>query len=409
MRINDDVEKTWCPVMDSIVIEHLAAKKKSLRLAIVTETYPPEVNGVALSLSRFVEGLAHLNHEIQLVRPRQRDDGLQSEAPDIEELLTTGLPIPNYPNLKMGLPAKKRLVAQWTVRRPDLVHIVTEGPLGWSALEAARKLKIPVSSDFRTNFHSYSQHYGIGWLKRPIMGYLRKFHNRTLLTTVPTEHMRRELSGAGFRNVRVLSRGVNASLFSPTRRSSALRSQWGVTDDHFTMVHVGRLAAEKNLDVLMRAYSRLREIDDRVRLVMVGDGPERIDLEKRFPEVIFSGVRRGEDLAEHYASADLFVFPSLTETFGNVTLEAMASALPVVAFDYAAAAQYVTGSSGDLAPFGNGEAFIRGCESLHKRYRSDPAGYEQMRSAAQERAARENWPVVVAHFESLLLDIARHH
>lgn len=395
--------------MDTIVIETLATKKKSLRLAIVTETYPPEVNGVALSLSRFVEGLSQLNHEIQLVRPRQKDDAQKVAASDIEEVLTPGLPIPKYPNLKMGLPAKKRLVEQWTMRRPDLVHIVTEGPLGWSALEAARKLKIPVSSDFRTNFHSYCQHYGIGWLKRPIMGYLRKFHNRTQLTTVPTEYMRQVLTTAGFKNVRVLSRGVNAGLFSPKKRSSGMRTQWGVTDDQFIVIYVGRLAAEKNLEVLVGAYARLRQIDDRVRLVMVGEGPERAELEKCHPEMIFSGFRRGEELAEHYASADLFVFPSLTETFGNVTLEAMASGLPVVAFDYAAAAQYVTNKNGYLAPIDNADAFVKGCELLHDCYNNDPTRYAWMRSDARRRAARENWPAVVAHFESLLLDVAQHH
>lgn len=393
--------------MDSIVIENLATKRKSLRLAIVTETYPPEVNGVALSLSRFVEGLSQLNHEIQLVRPRQQDDGQKPLAGEIEEVLTTGLPIPKYPNLKMGLPAKKRLVGQWTMRRPDLVHIVTEGPLGWSALEAARKLKIPVSSDFRTNFHSYSQHYGIGWLKRPIVGYLRKFHNKTALTTVPTEHMRRELSGFGFKNVRVLSRGVNAALYSPEKRSPALRATWGVSDENFTMVHVGRLAAEKNLQLLIKAYTGLRQLDARVRLVMVGDGPELAGLQQRFPEIIFSGVRHGEDLAAHYASADLFVFPSLTETFGNVTLEAMASGLPVVAFDYAAAAQYVTAESGRLAPLDNDAMFVRGCESLYTRYWNECATYDQMRHASRQRALRESWPVVVEHFESMLLDVVR--
>lgn len=393
--------------MDSIVIEHLAVKRKMLRLAIVTETYPPEVNGVALSLSRFVEGLSQLNHEIQLVRPRQQTDQSTVLGGEIEELLTIGLPIPKYPNLKVGLPAKRRLVSQWTTRRPDLVHIVTEGPLGWSALEAARKLKIPVSSDFRTNFHSYSQHYGIGWLKRPIVGYLRKFHNKTMLTTVPTEHMRRELNSIGFRNVRVLSRGVNAALYSPDRRSTVLRAQWGIMNDDFVMVHVGRLAAEKNLTLLLRAYQSLRASDPSVRLVMVGDGPERALLEQQFPDVIFRGVRHGEDLGAHYASADLFVFPSLTETFGNVTLEAMASGLPVVAFDYAAAAQYVTERSGCLAPLDSEAAFVNACATLHQRYVNDRHTYDQMRGDARERALRESWPVVVQHFESMLLDVAK--
>ena len=392
--------------MESIVIEHLATKRKCLRLAIVTETYPPEVNGVALSLSRFVEGLSELNHEIQLVRPRQNSEVIHASAGKFEEVLTTGLPIPKYPNLKMGLPAKKRLVGQWTTRRPDLVHIVTEGPLGWSALEAAQKLRIPVSSDFRTNFHSYSQHYGIGWLKRPIVGYLRKFHNKTSLTTVPTERMRQDLSGMGFRNVRVLSRGVNATLYSPEKRSNSLRASWGVTDENFTLVHVGRLAAEKNLELLMRSYSSLRQRDKGVRLVMVGDGPESAALKQRFPEVIFAGVRHGEDLAAHYASADLFVFPSLTETFGNVTLEAMASALPIVAFDYAAAAQYVTEPMGRLAPVDDESSFVRACESLHDSYKEDLAAYGMMRHASRSRALRESWPAVVKQFESMLVDLA---
>lgn len=393
--------------MDSIVIEQLAATKKSLRLAIVTETYPPEVNGVALSLSRFVEGLCALNHEIQLVRPKQQSDKDSVPRTELQELLTAGLPIPNYPNLKMGLPAKKRLVSQWTKRRPDLVHIVTEGPLGWSALEAARKLKIPVSSDFRTNFHSYSQHYGIGWLKRPIVSYLKKFHNKTSLTTVPTERMKHELSSLGFKNVRVLSRGVNSELYSPTHRSHALRASWGVGEDDFVIIHVGRIAAEKNLELLIRTYKSILKIDAKVRLVLVGDGPESAQIAAQVPNAILSGVQTGQELAAHYASGDLFVFPSKTETFGNVTLEAMASGLPIVAFDYAAAAQYVTpGQNGMLVPLEHDEAFDKAAIALHKAHAENRIAYDNMRSHARERAVRENWPNVVNQFETMLIQTA---
>ncbi len=393
--------------MDSIVIEHLTAKTRTLRLSIVTETYPPEVNGVALSLSRFVEGLLQLNHDIQLIRPRQHEDRDCRSDSAIEEVLTTGLPIPNYPDLKVGLPAKRRLVAQWTRRRPDLVHIVTEGPLGWSALEAARKLRIPVSSDFRTNFHSYSQHYGIGWLKRPIVGYLRKFHNKTALTTVPTERMRSELSAIGFKNVRVLSRGVNATLYDPARRSESLRTGWGLQADSFTLVHVGRLAAEKNLELLIKAYERLKAKDPKVRLLLVGDGPEKSAVQSRVPDAIFAGMQTGEALAVHYASADLFAFPSKTETFGNVTLEAMASGLPVVAFDYAAAAQYVTTQSGYLADLGRDEDFIRGCMNMHALFSQDGKAFAAMGLSSRTRAERESWPTVVKQFESLLIEATR--
>lgn len=394
--------------MDSIVIEQLATNKKSLRLAIVTETYPPEVNGVAKSLSRFVEGLCALNHEIQLIRPRQHSDRTAVPRSDLQEVLTSGLPIPNYPNLKMGLPAKKRLINHWMKRRPDVVHIVTEGPLGWSALEAAKKLKIPVSSDFRTNFHSYSQHYGIGWLKRPIVGYLKKFHNKTSLTTVPTEHMKLELSRIGFRNVQVLSRGVNSSVYSPEHRSQNLRTSWGVHDDDFVIVHVGRLAAEKNLELLINTYQSVAKLDPRVRLVLVGDGPESSHLAARVPNAIFCGVRLDEDLAAHYASSDLFIFPSKTETFGNVTLEAMASGLPIVAFDYAAAAQYVSpGINGLLVNLASDREFIDATIRLYKVFAERPEDYRKMRVLARDTAVKESWPNVVTQFESMLISTAK--
>ena len=394
--------------MDSIVIEQLATTKKSLRLAIVTETYPPEVNGVAKSLSKFVEGLCELNHEIQLIRPRQDSDKTSIPRMDLQEVLTAGLPIPNYPNLKMGLPAKKRLISQWMKRRPDLVHIVTEGPLGWSALEAARKLKIPVSSDFRTNFHSYSQHYGIGWLKRPIVGYLKKFHNKTSLTTVPTERMKHDLTRIGFKNVQVLSRGVNAALYSPEHRSSSLRASWGVKDEDFVIVHVGRLAAEKNLEMLLSTYQSIARLDPRARLVLVGDGPESANIAARVPNAIFCGVRLDQDLAEHYASSDLFIFPSKTETFGNVTLEAMASGLPIVAFDYAAAAQYVSsGQNGLLVSLDRDHEFNAAAIKLHKVFIENPSGYKQMRTLARETAVKESWPSVVNQFESMLIATAK--
>lgn len=393
--------------MDSIVIEQLAITRKSLRLAIVTETYPPEVNGVAKSLSRFVEGLCELNHEVQLIRPRQDSDKASTPRVDLQEVLTAGLPIPNYPNLKMGLPAKKRLVNQWMKKRPDVVHIVTEGPLGWSALEAARKLKIPVSSDFRTNFHNYSQHYGIGWLKRPIVGYLKKFHNKTALTTVPTERMKLELSNIGFKNVQVLSRGVNAALYSPDHRSYTLRSSWGVTENDFVVLHVGRLAAEKNLDKLVTAYQAIARVESGARLVLVGDGPERAYIASRVPNAIFCGVRLDEDLAAHYASSDLFIFPSKTETFGNVTLEAMASGLPMVAFDYAAAAQYVSnGTNGMLVNLELDDQFDSAAIALHKLFIENRAAYNTMRTLARETAVKESWPSVINQFETMLLNTA---
>ena len=312
--------------------------RRPLFVALVTETYPPEVNGVAMTVARVAEGLRARRHRVQVVRPWQALADT-ARTPGLDEVLVKGVPVPRYPHLKMGLPCTRRLVAQWRHARPDIVHIATEGPLGWSALRAAQRLGLPVTSDFRTNFQAYSRHYGLGWLSQAILAYLRRFHNATRCTMVPTEALRDELEALGFAPVRAVARGVDASRFHPQHRSAQLRASWGATDQTLVVLHVGRLAAEKNLGALLDSYEKIRQLRPDSRLVLVGDGPSRADLERRCPGAVFAGMRTGHELAEHYASGDLFVFPSTTETFGNVTLEAMASGLPVVAYHYAAAAQ----------------------------------------------------------------------
>jgi glycosyltransferase involved in cell wall biosynthesis len=339
-----------------IVVDELQSGRRSLRLAIVTETYPPEINGVSMTIARFVEGLRTRGHDVQLVRPRQDRSDASADA----DVLMRGLPIPRYPHLKMGLPAKNALVKLWSLKRPDVVHIVTEGPLGWSALRAALKLKLPITSDFRTNFHAYSSHYGIGWLKKPIFGYLRKFHNRTLCTMVPTAALARDLDEMGFHNLRVVARGVDTKRFDPAKRSETLRQSWGASPNTPVVVYVGRIAAEKNLNALVAAWMAMRAKRSDMKLVLVGDGPMRRKLEERLPEAFFAGMQRDETLAEHYASGDIFLFPSITETFGNVTAEAMASGLSIVAYNYAAAAQLLRdGESGRLVSCDDTSAFVQ--------------------------------------------------
>jgi glycosyltransferase involved in cell wall biosynthesis len=355
------------PLDDSIVVDDYLPTRRSLRVAMVTETYPPEVNGVAATVARVVEGLRSRGHELQLVRPRQdrQDAGNGDDGDGFVEVLMRGLPIPRYPQLKMGLPSKRALIRLWSGHRPDIVHIVTEGPLGWSALQAATHLKLPMVSDFRTNFHAYSRHYGVGWLRTPVMAYLRKFHNRTACTMVPTENLRSELTAAGFKRLRVVARGVDTQLFDPSRRSEALRASWGAGPDTLVALCVGRLAPEKNLGAVLEAVESMRAADPRTRLVFVGDGPDKARLMQRCPDAVFAGLRRGEDLAAHYASADVFLFPSMTETFGNVVPEAMASGLAVVAYNHAAAGQLVRhGENGLLAALDDGPAFCRAARSL---------------------------------------------
>ena len=385
---------------DQILVEEYPAISPSLRLSVVTETWPPEINGVSLTLAKLVQGLCARNHQVQLIRPRQTrvDQALQHEG--FEELLMRGMPIPRYPQLKLGLPGKRALIEAWTLRRPDLVHIATEGPLGWSALQAARTLRLPITSDFRTNFHAYSEHYGVGWLRKPIAAYLRRFHNLTHLTMVPTQALRSELMSMGFERVQVVARGVDTDLFKPDRRSETLRASWGATPQSTVLLAVGRLAAEKNLDMVLRAFDAMRAVRDDVKLVFVGDGPLRANLQQRCPQAVFAGMQNQQALATYYASADLFLFPSTTETFGNVTIEALASGTAVLAFNTAAAADWVQhDANGWLVPVNDDMAYLQVATDLA----CQPQRIALAGARARAQVARLGWQQIACDVEDLFL------
>lgn len=387
-----------------IIVQQLPAERPALRVAVVTETYPPEVNGVAMTLGRMVDGMRQRMHSVQLIRPRQGNGDAPNRGDGFEEVLKPSLPIPRYASLRMGLPARQALVRAWSLRRPDVVHIITEGPLGWSALQAAAKLKLPVLTNFHTNFHAYTAHYGVAWLKKSILGYLRKFHNRAGATLVPTHQMRDELAADGFQRLRVVSRGVDVELFDPARRCAELRRQWGVGDDGLAVLHVGRLAAEKNLPLVLRAFNAVKTRNPGARLVLVGDGPERRGLEASSPQHVYAGMRTGADLAAHYASGDLFLFPSLTETYGNVTVEAMASGLAVVAYDYAAAREHVRhGENGLTAPCGDADRFV----ALAVELAADPQRRRALGERARATALPLSWENIHDAVEEALWDVIR--
>ena len=383
---------------------NLLAPRRPLRIGVVTETYPPEINGVAFTVARWVEGLRRRSHVVQLVRTRQGDQDAPASGDCPETLRLPGFRIPGYPQLQGGWPARRAVLAQWRRARPDLVHIVTEGPLGYSALRAARRLGIPVSTSFHTNFQQYSRHYRIGWLAAPIMAYLRHFHNQGVQTLVPTGELAEHLQSLGFRRTQVLARGVDTTLFSPHRRDPALRERWGVAPRSLAVLYVGRLAAEKNLELAIAAFQSIRRARPDARLILVGDGPMTSRLRARHPAFVYCGMRQGEDLANHYASADLFLFPSLTETFGNVVLEAMASGLAVAAFDYAAARAHVEpGLSGLLAPFGDADAFVAAATALAR----DADALEAMGQAARRGMARLDSEHIYDRLETLFLSAIR--
>jgi glycosyltransferase involved in cell wall biosynthesis len=385
-----------------IQVSRLGSVKQHFKIAVVTETYPPDINGVAHTLSKIVEGLQSLGHDLWLIRPKQQAQHIAVQTAHFQEVLVKGVPIPFYSELRMGLPAKRELHRLWAKQRPDIVHIATEGPLGWSALQVARKLKLPVSTDFRTNFHAYSQHYGIGWLSGAIRVYLKKFHNRADVTMVPTAMLQQELQAKGFERVQVVPRGVDTSQFSPGYRSPGLRQSWGVADTDKVLMYVGRLAAEKNLGLVVQAYLKAKQLDERTRLVLVGDGPLRESLQQQHPDIVFAGYRSGADLAAHYASADVFVFASLTETFGNVTLEAMASGLAVVAFKHAAAGQCIRhGENGMCVDTESPQDFVQAVCAVVEA----PSLQARLAAQALSTAKTLDWPGVVERTEAVFRQV----
>jgi glycosyltransferase involved in cell wall biosynthesis len=387
-----------------IQVERIGSTRPHLNIAVVTETYPPDINGVAHTLSKIVDGLQRNGHVLWLVRPKQQATDTAISKDRYKEILVKGLPIPFYKQVRMGLPAKRELTRLWSRQRPDIVHIATEGPLGWSALQVAKKLKLPVSTDFRTNFHAYSQHYGIGWLSGAIMAYLKKFHNAAQATMVPTSQLQAELDKVGFKHLSVVPRGVDTDIFSPEHRSDSLRITWGADASTRVLLYVGRLAPEKNLKLVIQTYNNLKRNHPDIKLVLVGDGPMRVGLEKENPEVIFAGFQTGASLAQHYASADIFLFASQTETFGNVTLEAMASKLAIVAFHHAAAGELIqSGVNGMLARTHSEVDFEMGVQTLL----NNQALMQHVAEQACLSARALSWRMIVERTEGVFQHVMR--
>lgn len=368
-----------------------------MRYAIVTETYPPEVNGVALTVQGLESGLRQRGHDVGLVRPRQ--DGETVIPPGI--MLVRGAALPRYPGLKFGLPATHRLMRLWSQTPPDAIYVATEGPLGWSAVRAARRLGIAVATGFHTRFDEYMRDYGAAFLQHTAMRWMRRFHNRADATLVPTRELQDFLANQGFDRVVRLARAVDAAQFSPQHRDDALRAHWGVGARTPVVIHVGRIAAEKNLGLAVRAFRELQFQNPQARFVWVGDGPAREKLAQENPDFIFCGVQRDATLARHFASGDLFLFPSHSETFGNVTLEAMASGVPTVAFDYGAAREHLRSGEHGYA-VQDDEAFVQaamrlGCDH-GLRVKMGRAATEAVRALRPEQVA--------ADFDQLLSELA---
>lgn len=368
-----------------------------MRIAMVSETWAPDINGVAHTLGHLSHELACRGIRLQLIRPAPPSPG---RAAGMEhELQVRGLRLPRYRAVQIGMPSRHALAALWQRARPDAVYIATEGPLGWSALSIAHRLGIPALSGFHTNFDHYAGDYGLGWLRGPVRHMLRHFHNRTQATLVPTHQQAIQLTHQGFTNVRVLGRGIDAEHFGHHRRDDALRRRWGVGEDQPVALHVGRLAHEKNLELLADTLEVMQRYQADMVPVLVGDGPQRTALEARLPNAVFTGFVDADSLARHYASADIFLFPSRSETYGNVVTEAMASSLAVVAFDHAAAGELIEHRrNGMKLPLDDERGFIDAALELCQQ----PELRSRLGRAARLRVEDQRWSRIADDFLAIL-------
>jgi glycosyltransferase involved in cell wall biosynthesis len=336
-----------------------------MRLTLVTETYFPQVNGVSRTLGQLVKYLAEAGDRIQLILPDYGRGGAVEHEPTQR---VRAIRLPFYKELHLPLPpfgVARRAIDRF---RPDLIHVATEATLGLSTLGHALRHAIPVVSSFHTNFDQYSPHYGLGWAKGTIWRYLRWFHNRTQETYVPSRATIAELRERGFERLLLWPRGVDGCLFRSDRPGRlVVRRALGFQAEDVVIAYVSRIAVEKNVGFLADALSRVAAHRPAVRFLFVGDGPARSEIERRLgPHARFVGYQSGEDLADHYAAADLFAFSSLTETFGNVVLEALASGLPVVALRAGGIGDIIQpGRTGLLcAPDATADEFARAIETL---------------------------------------------
>lgn len=366
-----------------------------MHYAIVTETYPPEINGVALTVQGLERGLRARGHEVSVVRPRQS----RQQIAERHETLSASAEIPHYPGMRFGWPAGWTLRRLWRRQRPDAIYIATEGPLGYSALRAARALGIPVASGFHTRFDEYMRDYGVAFLQPFALRWMRRFHNASEVTLVPTCELSDFLDARGFSTVVHLPRAVDTARFNPDKRDDALREQWGVPHGGLAVIYLGRIAAEKNLPLAIRAFRALQAQRPDARFVWVGEGPALAAIREEHPDFVFCGAQRDDLLASHFASADLFLFPSHSETFGNVTIEAMASGMATVAFRYGAAKEHLRDGLHGAAIEGKDEdAFI----AAACRLANDDSARMQMGRQAREAVHKLRPAQVAADFDDIL-------
>jgi glycosyltransferase involved in cell wall biosynthesis len=354
-----------------------------MRIALVTENFLPKIDGVTRTLATLLEHLHQQRHQAIVLAP----EGAPAHYAGARVFGTPGLPLPMYPELRILFPPPKfkHLLERF---RPDVIHVADPMLLGAAAIFWAQRLDIPIVSSYHTNLAAYCGYFHLGALTQPTWAYRRFLHQHCQVTLCPSPSTAQQLERQGFNHLQVWPRGVNGTLFTPKRRSQAWRDHIIGNSGGKIILYVGRLSYEKNLATLLSAFRAIEAEEPDAHLVLVGDGPARHDLEHALAghRALFTGYLRGEALAEAYASADLFAFPSTTETFGQAVLEALASGLPVIAYDAEGVRDLVEhNQTGLLVPHGDTDAFTRRLKTLLAHAEQRALMSVRARSAAERR------------------------
>lgn len=365
-----------------------APSPRALRVAIIASSYNYIRDGVALTLNRLVAYLEKAGVEVLVFAPVAKVAALDHAGTLIA---VPSVALPKRPEYRLAFPLPKRLKRKLADFKPDIMHIaIAPDPLGFSALKFAKTLGVPVVASYHTRYETYLKHYWYSmWVKSLLTAYMRYAYGEVTETYVPSQSTIDALKADGMRdNFKLWPRGVDTDLFNPAKRSAAFRARYAIAPGEFVVTFVSRLVREKELDTVIATSRALSARGVPHKMLLVGDGPDRAMLENALPDAVFTGFQKGEALAEAYASADVFLFPSETETFGNVTLEAMACGLPCVCADATGSSSLVVdGETGYLArprdadDFADKIAVLAAADGLRRR----------MSEAARARSLTFSW------------------
>lgn len=300
-----------------------------MKVAVFTDTYLPQINGVTNTLNNLINYFETSGIEYKIFTPKYE---IEQQDQNIESFHSIKFIF--YPENRLAIPSKSRIHSILSEFQPDIIHIMTEFNLGLAGLNYGRSHGIPTITNYTTNFSQYTDYYKINFLKQPLWNYLKWFHTQSDLTLCPSETVRKVLHVHGIPNTAIFSRGIDFNGFHPSNRTYELRRKMGI-EDKIAFLYVGRVSFEKDLDILCKSYQTIcQTYKERVTMVITGEGPYLEKCKQMFPkDTIFTGYKKGKELKELYASCDIFTFPSSTETFGNVVLEAMASGIPIIGAD----------------------------------------------------------------------------